>query len=56
MFQTGGREDWESFDDTAQTLAQDEALKICHNSFPLVVVRIRKPFERQFGRKEAIDW
>lgn len=56
MFQTGSRENRKSIDDSTQTLAQYQALKIRHNSFPLVIVGIREPLERQFGWKETIFW
>jgi hypothetical protein len=56
MFQTGSGEDGKSIDNSAQTLAKDQTLEVCYNSFPLVVVRIRKPLERQFGWKKTIIW
>jgi hypothetical protein len=56
VFQTGCGKDRKSFNDSAQTLAQNQTLKVCHDSFPFVVVWVREPLERQFGGKETIFW
>lgn len=41
MFQTGCGKYRKSFNDSTKSLAQDQALDICHNSLPFVVIGIR---------------
>jgi hypothetical protein len=54
MFQTGRGEDGESIDDPTQTLTQNQALKVCHDSLPLVVVGIGQSLKRKLSWEESI--
>jgi hypothetical protein len=56
VFQTSSGEDRESLNDPAETLAQNQALEVCYNSLPFVVIGVGQSFQRQLGGKETIFW
>ena len=56
MFQPSRREHREALNNRAQALAENQPLEICDNSLPFVVIWVREPLKRQFGRKESIFW
>lgn len=56
MFQTNGGKDRKSVDDSTQALAQDEALQICNDCLPFVVVWVGQALEGELGWKKSIFW
>ena len=56
VFQTSGGEHRKTINDTSQSLGQDQGLKVGGNSFPLVVIWVGQPLERQFAGKKSIFW
>lgn len=56
MFQTGSGEDRKSINDSTQTLAQNQALKICHDSLPFIIIGIGQSLKRKLSWKESIFW
>jgi hypothetical protein len=56
VFQTDSREHGETVNDPSESLAENQSLEVGHDGLPLVVVRIRKPRQRQDLREEAMGW